>query len=108
MIRIELGQALSAHSARHGRHVVNVGLLDHGGHCLLDAAVGEFVVGVFLPDLFKVKVGAVEERFQEGEGARVRDGGGAGVVALVGGDGEVGVSWGDVGVGVGLCGFIGG
>ena len=71
MIPVKPRQELTADAARERRHVVDVGLLHHGGHGALDAAVLELEAGVLVPDGFMVEVGPAEEGLEEDESAGV-------------------------------------
>lgn len=100
VVAVEVGQALAADAAGDGGDVVDVGLLHHRAHCLRDGALAELVQAVLVPDGFEVEVRAVDQRFEEGQGAGVRDGGRGAAVVLVGGNHEVGGCFGvDVGGG---------
>ena len=65
--------------------MVYIWLLHHGAHGMLYGAIGEFIVGVFVPDGFEVEIGTAEFCLEEGKVASVGDG--FGVVV------EVGVEW---------------
>lgn len=54
--------------------MVDIGLLHHRAHGVLDGAVRELVIGVLLPDGFEVEVGPVHDGFEELQGAGVRQG----------------------------------
>lgn len=87
-------QLLTADASRQRRDVVDVGLVDHGGHGLLDTAVGKLVTGVLVPDGFEVEVGPAHQRLQEGQRAGVCDRRSACAVIRVRGDGEeAGCCW---------------
>ncbi len=55
ILAIESRQIFSADSTGESRHVVYVWLLNHSAHCPFDAAIFEFVEGVFVPNGFEVE-----------------------------------------------------
>lgn len=76
--------------------MVDVWLLHHSRHRLLDRAIGKLKVRVLLPDLLKIKVWAVQVLLDECQGARVSHAGGGHVEVGMAGDDEAG--GGDLGV----------
>lgn len=76
--------------------MVDVWLLHHSRHRLLDRAIGKLKVGVLLPDLLEIKVWAVQVLLDECQGARVSDAAGGHVEVRMAGDDEAG--GGDLGV----------
>lgn len=65
--------------------MVDVRLLHHGAHCMLNRAVSEFVVGVFFPDRFQVEIRAAHEGLEKLEAPCVRYGFCDVVIMLTGG-----------------------
>ena len=58
----------SAHARMaHRWHMIHVWLLNHSAHGVLHRAIRELIVGVLIPDGFKVEVRAAEFGFEEGE-----------------------------------------
>ena len=54
--------------------MVNIGLLHHGAHGMLNRAVSEFVVGVFFPDRFQVEIRTAHEGLEKLEAPCMRYG----------------------------------
>lgn len=94
VVAVKGSQLRPADAARQGGHVVDVGLVDHGGHGFLDAAVGKLVARVIVPDGLEVEVGPAHQRLHEGQRPGVCDCCCARVVVCVCWDGEVGCVWG--------------
>lgn len=79
--------------------VIDIGLLHHCGHGLLDRAVAKLIVGVFIPDLLEIKEWPAQVPFQEPKAPRVGHTGRRGLEVGVAGDdkprgGHVGVHMG--------------
>jgi hypothetical protein len=64
LVREEAIQSKKVHS-RHGRDVVDIGLSNHGRHCLVNVALAKLILAVLVPYCFEVKVGAIEKRLQK-------------------------------------------
>lgn len=53
--------------------MIDIRLLHHGSHSLVDISFLEFIVRVFVPYSFKVEIRSVHEPLEECEIARVAD-----------------------------------
>lgn len=74
----------------HSGNVVDIWLLDHSGHRLLDRAIGKLKVRVFFPNLLEIKVRAIQVFLDECQGARVSHAGGGHIEVRMAGDDESG------------------
>lgn len=45
--------------------VVYIGLLHHGGHCLLDRSISKFIIGMLFPNFLEIEVGSLQVLFQK-------------------------------------------
>lgn len=74
----------------HSGNVIDIWLLDHSGHGLLDRSIGKLKVRVFFPNLLEIKVRAIQVFLDECQGARVSHAGGGHIEVRMAGDDESG------------------
>jgi hypothetical protein len=53
--------------------MIDIWLLDHSAHSMLNRAISKLVVGMLFPDILKIKIGTSDLGFQELKISRVRD-----------------------------------
>ena len=66
-------QHMHKRESTYGRDMVDIWLLHHGAHGVLDRAIGEFVICVLLPDTLQVEKRPVHLGLEELQVSRMRD-----------------------------------
>ena len=88
MVAIEVRQMIPSDTASNGRNVVDVRLLYHRSHGLLNGPLTKFELGMFVPYGFKVKVRTSYQRLEERETPCMSNCGRCALEIIVSGDCE--------------------